>query len=828
MTPEEQQKKTELEQKINEEFSQLQQNLWDLKSDIQTETDENKKQEKNKKVQEIESEVSDIKVWKERLERMTSLQEQELLSLKERIESLKSTIQNIRWEVADLQNEKSPTPTTYELLKNSETYKKLLEAIESNPEKFKNLEKDDEWNTLDTAEKKLEYMFKKIRNSIVLFMKNKLWDSENTEKVINNTIAPAFERSLMELLRDQWNEWNTSMLQWISNISRDSFSKLIDWVSDFATKTRWSYNKFSQWINAVDYLSVHNLVLRKPNKSEVLSNPIKFKEYMNNDRFAADDFSPYTTISDNIFMIDENQTFEFGMSLQEKQSVLTQIWNIQHADNPKTAALIAKLVDKPEKFLWATAWLQETANHLLDWAEVISSITAPLWIDILWEITKAPEERSFIYKIVDFVCKLIWITWWLEWIVKKWRLDKMKLTDEKNENISQIFDKYKKSAWQNQSISVTDEDSCKAALNDFSVTEDWTSTTKWDYLRDSIADNINLSLISPDVVKQIFENSYEYYLKTETITKDWETKEITTVDASKFSENDKKELAHRHLINMKTHLEKYNENDLSDFYTNINSTEDLAICITTALYADKNDVIEWVKAKVFLPENYGTTTATTVESTSTWWWSNEWNDRWRENLDSTESSDKQVVNEAWVYDKAKEYWITDNRQIAYVLSTIKWESWFKNQKEIWWENKSYWKVDSSTWKAYYGRWFIQLTHKGNYQAYTQIIKDSWKDFKDNNWNTIKWSDIDLVQNPDIILESNELSIFIAMDRMKNWWPNRQNNRKLDYYINDNKQDYYNARIIVNWMSSNPKWYEDTAKEYLSKLWNGSEEDSQQA
>ena len=136
MTPEDQQKKTELEQKINEEFSQLQQNLWDLKSEVQSETDENKKQEKNKKIQEIESELSDIKVWKERLERMTSLQEQELLSLKNRIESLKSTIQNFRWEVADLQNEKSHTPTTYELLKNSETYKKLLNVISSNPNKF--------------------------------------------------------------------------------------------------------------------------------------------------------------------------------------------------------------------------------------------------------------------------------------------------------------------------------------------------------------------------------------------------------------------------------------------------------------------------------------------------------------------------------------------------------------------------------------------------------------------------------------------------------------------------------------------------------------------
>ena len=68
-------------------------------------------------------------------------------------------------------------------------------------------------------------------------MKNKLWASNNVEKVINNTIAPAFERSLMELLRDQWNETNVSMLKWIDKISWDSFNKLVSGVSDFAKKT---------------------------------------------------------------------------------------------------------------------------------------------------------------------------------------------------------------------------------------------------------------------------------------------------------------------------------------------------------------------------------------------------------------------------------------------------------------------------------------------------------------------------------------------------------------------------------------------------------------
>ncbi len=818
MTPE--QRKLEEEQ-IKNNFSELQKKLEDLRNEVQTETDNSKKQEKGDEIQKLEKELSEMKSL---IDTLSSLQEEDLQSLKTKLESTKKAYQEYRWEVADLQNEKASTPTTCELLKNSETYNRLLNIISSNSDKFKNLP----W---ETAEKKLEYIFEKARSNIVLFMKNKLWKSENIEKVINNTIVPAFEWSLMEMLRDQWNETNISMLKWIDKISWEgksplkSFNNLLEWVWNFAKNTTWSYNKFSQWINAVDYLSVHNGILHNPNKSQVLSNPLEFQKYMNDARFAAEWYSPYATISDNIFRINENQTFDFGVSLQEKQEVLQKIWNIQVADNPKTTALIAKILDKPEKLLQKTEDLQKTANGLLNWVNTINSVTKMFWIDLLWESSKAPEERWLLYKIMDFVCKFIWITWWLEWVVKKWRLDRLNFTDEKNENIRHILKKYQELAWNWTNVSIWDVNSCIATLADFAVTDlDKSSATKWDQLRDVMADSLDINLISPQVVQQTLWNEY---LKKEIVTENGSQQEKIFVDADKIKyEHKEKELTHKHIQNMKTHLES-NFDNLKDFYANIKSTDDIVLCITASLYADKDDIIEWVKAKVFLPENYGVV----YWLASNWWWNswldrrdNSWDNSWKENLDSVESSDKQKVSEQWIYNKAIEYGITNKSQIAYVLSTIKWESWFKNQKEIWWENKKYWKVDSSTWKAYYGRWFIQITHKANYQKYTQIIQSSWKDFKDNNWNTIKWNEIDLVKNPDIILESNDLAVFIAMDWMKNWWPNRQESKKLDHYINDNKQDFYNARSIINWMSSNPKWYEEMAKSYLNKLWNNTIKD----
>lgn len=181
------------------------------------------------------------------------------------------------------------------------------------------------------------------------------------------------------------------------------------------------------------------------------------------------------------------------------------------------------------------------------------------------------------------------------------------------------------------------------------------------------------------------------------------------------------------------------------------------------------------------------------------WNNNVWDRiRWDENLSSIENKEQHQVSEQYIYRQAQSYWVSDSRQIAYILAIVKWECAFKNIKEIWWENKSYWKVDSNTWKSYYGRGFLQLTHKSNYEKYTKIIRDSWLKFRDNNWNILTSEQLDLVKNPDTVLESNDLASFILIDWMKNWWPYRQEEKKLSHYINGNKVDFFSARYIINW------------------------------
>jgi hypothetical protein len=161
MTPEERQ---QIEAQIQSDFSELQKKLENLKNEVQTESDESKKQEKNKEIQILETELAEIK---SKMDTLSALQEEEVLALKTRLEEYRAYKQ----EILDI---RKVTPTTYEVLKDSETYNRLLNIISSNPKKFKDLKKDEEGNELDTTEKKLEYIFKKIRKNLTLFLKNKL------------------------------------------------------------------------------------------------------------------------------------------------------------------------------------------------------------------------------------------------------------------------------------------------------------------------------------------------------------------------------------------------------------------------------------------------------------------------------------------------------------------------------------------------------------------------------------------------------------------------------------------------------------------------------
>ena len=90
MTPE--QRKLEEEQ-IKNSFYELQKKLEELRHEVQTETDDLKKQEKDDEIKRLAKEASELKAL---IDTLSSLQEQDLESLKTRLESFKNSIQSFR------------------------------------------------------------------------------------------------------------------------------------------------------------------------------------------------------------------------------------------------------------------------------------------------------------------------------------------------------------------------------------------------------------------------------------------------------------------------------------------------------------------------------------------------------------------------------------------------------------------------------------------------------------------------------------------------------------------------------------------------------------
>ena len=195
------------------------------------------------------------------------------------------------------------------------------------------------------------------------------------------------------------------------------------------------------------------------------------------------------------------------------------------------------------------------------------------------------------------------------------------------------------------------------------------------------------------------------------------------------------------------------------------------------------------------------------------WTNNPWSHK-TNSLEQQEIIPSFSPQENFIYSWARKIGMKDKRQIAYVLATVKGECNFKNIKEIWGENLPYGKVDAETGQAYYGRGFVQLTFKANYQKFTQIIQESWKTFKDNQGKVLE--NIDLVKNPDLILQSDDLAAFILVYGMIH---GSFTGKKLsDYITAGGKPNLLNARRIINGdVAKNGKKFAKCAEMYEEQL-----------
>jgi len=139
-----------------------------------------------------------------------------------------------------------------------------------------------------------------------------------------------------------------------------------------------------------------------------------------------------------------------------------------------------------------------------------------------------------------------------------------------------------------------------------------------------------------------------------------------------------------------------------------------------------------------------------------------------------------------------------NNQIAYVLATTDHETnhTFKPVKEAYWlkDPDAYLKKHHANYYPYYGRGFVQLTWKSNYEKYGKLLDEN------------------LVGVPDSALEP-EVALFVLVHGFKN---GTFSGRKLSTYVNHDLTDFINARRCINGLDKAPE-IAAIAKQYLARL-----------
>jgi predicted chitinase len=128
--------------------------------------------------------------------------------------------------------------------------------------------------------------------------------------------------------------------------------------------------------------------------------------------------------------------------------------------------------------------------------------------------------------------------------------------------------------------------------------------------------------------------------------------------------------------------------------------------------------------------------------------------------------------------ECNQHGLTLPTQQAYVLATVEHETarTFRPLEEYGrGKGRTYGKPDPQTGKIYYGRGYVQLTWKRNYQRYSEILG------------------IDMVNRPELACDPN-VALFVLVHGMRH---GNFTGASLPRYINQRVTDYYNARRVVN-------------------------------
>lgn len=115
-------------------------------------------------------------------------------------------------------------------------------------------------------------------------------------------------------------------------------------------------------------------------------------------------------------------------------------------------------------------------------------------------------------------------------------------------------------------------------------------------------------------------------------------------------------------------------------------------------------------------------------------------------------------------------------QVAYIVATVEWETakTFQPVREAFWLSES-WRKKNLRYYPYYGRGYVQLTWKNNYERYSELLS------------------VDMVAQPDLALDASS-ALFILCHGFKT---GIFTGHKITEYIHGSAADFANARRCIN-------------------------------
>ncbi len=503
---------------------------------------------------------------------------------------------------------------TYEILKGTKTEENLL-LVMNQPE-FTTPEAIKKYG--DTAEKRLEKIFQQINTTINKYLLSKFQIDGTKEQIpptITEVLTPAIERQLMEFLKNNGNKNNISNLSLANGINFESFTNLLTSVGSFAGKATGMYTEGKKLINAIDFLSAHKQLLKDAKKSEVLRNPLKMKELLENPIWLTDT-NPYEIKAKDV-EIEFGQEEDFWMTEAQKEEIKDKIGNIEVVNSPRTTQLLLWLVEKADPFLDVTEKLSNQAMDLLD------KVDWPLGIikNVFWKnILKSVEKSKFLKGVLDVVLKVLGFSGGFDGLVKRRKQRKIdkELDDTKREQISEIFEEYLTHIPTTipEANLLSNLFKSKVSAQAFATLQPYFNIDKT-VLTSAIKDKLtDINSINPKVIKEAAGSAYiTTTTKTEMVNGKQKQVKKETIDGNKF-ERDKDKIIEKYLIYMtKTLSTKPTFLQSIDTSAADQGSNTVAFTIVSSLFINKDNVIDGIEAKVFLPNQFTTQEPPTREET---------------------------------------------------------------------------------------------------------------------------------------------------------------------------------------------------------------------